>query len=730
MIDLTHLNEEQRAAVLDTEGQVLVFAGAGSGKTRVLTYRIAYLADEKKVSPYNILAITFTNKATNEMKERIMRMVNADCDVWVSTFHSFCASVLRRDIDKLGFDTRFTIYNESDSARIIKNILGEVGISEEQKKKYKWHISNAKNEGLTPAEYKTQMEQDGDAEDVYKVYTQYERILKSNNALDFDDLLIKTEMLFRTCPEVLEKYQKRFRYIHVDEFQDTNAIQFTLVRQLSGYWGNLFVVGDDDQSIYGWRGADIRNILQFKEIYKSAKIYRLQQNYRSTGAILGCANNVIKNNTQRHDKKLFTAKGEGAEVTYFTAYNDHIEAEWVMDNIVSLKRAYGYSYSDFAILVRVNSLTRLFEKKFSDFSIPYKLYGGLRFFDRKEVQDVIAYLRIIVNPNDTQAIERVINCPRRGIGEATVQALINRAQAKGTRLIDEIENIESNKDLSAKTRARVLDFALLIKDIKEAASLPLSEYIVFLINRVGFEEYYLQSGKEEDKTRWENILELAEHTAEFSRSFANADLHDFLETVFLAPEEKDEDEAKDAVVIATMHSAKGLEFKVVFIVGCEEEVFPSSQSIREGLIEEERRIMYVAITRAKERLFISGCTNRFRYNQTKTCVPSRFVEESKGNKRVSFVQERFGKADNAFTYQPLWAQAVNLKQAEKPALKNEEEIAQIKAGSIVEHNKYGKGTVLEVSGSGRGVTATIAFSGLGIKKFALESAPLKLADKE
>ena len=729
MIDLQHLNDEQKAAVLDTEGQVLVFAGAGSGKTRVLTYRIAYLVEEKKVSPYNILAITFTNKATNEMKERIMHMVKGQSDVWVSTIHSFCASVLRRDIDSIGFSANFSIFNEADSVRIIKNILGDVGIAEEQKKKYKWHISNAKNLGLSPKEYKDELESIQDAANIYHVYSAYEKVLSNCNALDFDDLLIKTELLFRTCPDALLKYQKRFKYIHVDEFQDTNAIQFAIMRLLSAYWGNLFVVGDDDQSIYGWRGADIRNILQFKDVYKGAKVYRLQQNYRSTNAILACANNVIKNNTQRHDKKLFTAREGGSEVTYYNAYNDHMEAEWVIDNMVALKRDYGYLYSDFAILVRVNSLTRLFEKKLSDSVIPYKLYGGPRFFDRKEVQDVLAYLRLLTNPNDNQAIERIINTPRRGIGAATLLSLQNSANAKGVRLIDEIENADSNKQLSARVKARVLEFALLIKDLKEKSTLPIDEFIVYMIQQIGFEEYYLKSGKEEDKTRWENIVELAEHISEFCSSSINADLNDFLETVFLAPEYKDEQGEQDAVVIATMHAAKGLEFKVVFIVGCEEDIMPTSQSIKEGSIEEERRIMYVAVTRAKDRLFISSCTNRFKFNQSKPCLPSRFIDESQGGKRISFEAKAYIKpADFAVSKEPWATPALPSCVHSKPSLKKEEEINLFQAGSKVEHNKYGKGTILEVSGSGRGATATIVFPGLGIKKFALESAPLKIAE--
>ena len=382
---ISELNSEQRKAVTDTDGAVLVLAGAGSGKTRVLTHRIAYLICEMGVSPNNILAITFTNKATNEMKERINQMVSANSSVWVSTFHSLCAKILRYDIATMqGYTSDFTIYNDNDSNRIIKNILKDIGINEDEKKKYKWHISAAKNEGLCPQEYYNCTADLVDAKNIHMVYSEYEKNLVKCNALDFDDLLIKTFTLFKNHPEILRKYQKMFHYIHVDEFQDTNAIQFKIVRELSKGWGNLFVVGDDDQSIYGWRGADIKNILDFTKYYPNAKTYRLQENYRSTGAILDCANNVIKNNTNRHQKELFTSRGAGIKVVYYNAYNDYKEVDWVTDNIRMLKRENGYPNSDFVILVRANSLTRLFEKKLTDLSLPYKLFGGPKFFDRKK----------------------------------------------------------------------------------------------------------------------------------------------------------------------------------------------------------------------------------------------------------------------------------------------------------------------------------------------------------
>lgn len=737
-IDLSILNEEQKKATTDTEGAVLVLAGAGSGKTRVLTHRIAYLILEKNVPPSKILAITFTNKATNEMKERIRQMVRSESDVWVSTFHSMCTTILRYDLHLLGYNKSFTIYNDSDSNRIIKNILKDIGINEEQHKKYKWHISNAKDCGLNPFDYYQSIKDFSDAENVKVVYQEYEKRLFSSNALDFDDLLLKTFDLFNKFPEILEKYQRKFQYIHVDEFQDTNAIQFELVKMLSKRWGNIFVVGDDDQSIYGWRGADIKNILDFYKYFPNVKIYKLLENYRSTASILDCANNVIKNNINRHEKKLFTSRGSGTKIVYYNAYNDYKEVDWVVDNIRMLKRENDYNNKDFAILVRANSLTRLFERKLTELGMSYTVFGGPKFFDRKEVQDVIAYLRILNNPKDQNAIERIINTPKRGIGNTTVEALIASAKENDRPLMDEIMQIEFNNTLSDRIKLKIKVFKTIIQDIAEKKDLPLAELAEYIVNKVNFKDYFLQTGKEEDMSRWQNVEETVSHIAEFSRGNPTADLNDFLETVTLAPEEKEkEDYSDNKITIATMHSVKGLEFKVVFIVGCEEETFPSALSLKEdGGLEEERRLMYVAVTRAQDRLYISSCSNRNKFNQLKACVQSRFVKESQGDSFTPFMDSYRLKTYNYDDDNTDYAYDNNTNynfmnithQEKKQQFNKEADIEKINVGSKIEHNKYGKGTVLEVRGEGISATATIAFKGLGIKKFALASAPLKIVD--
>ena len=740
MTDLEKLNPEQRKAVTDTEGAVLVFAGAGSGKTRVLTHRIAYLIDEKKINPWNILAITFTNKATREMKERLTDMLGEN-DVWVSTFHSLCVSILHKYAQNIGYTQNFTIYDETASKRALLKVLREKRLEEDDKDTYAYHIGKAKNAGLNSDEYFARIRAfEKNAMLICEVYDAYERTLFENNAMDFDDLLIKCYRLLSECDEALEFYSRKFKYIHVDEFQDTNLIQFELLKLLASKWKNIFVVGDDDQSIYGWRGADVRNILEFDRAFPELKIYKLEQNYRSTQQILDCANRLISNNKSRTAKTLYSEKKDGVKVEYLVSSTEYEEVDRVTSQILALKRQYGYSDSDFAVLVRNNALTRLYETNFKKSRIPYKVYGGYKFFDRKEILDVIAYIRMLVNEKDSDAITRIINFPPRGIGDTTVDKLINYSAEKSLTLFDTVMDIDYS-DFTPAIKSKVGIFRNFIGEmLREKSNKPLVEFICELVVKAGFEKYYRSTGKEEDLNRWENIEEFLTFLQE-NYEDSQIDLGEFLQTLALSTDADNDSENVDSVVIATMHAAKGLEFKVVFIIACEEGIIPSSQSIREANgIEEERRVMYVALTRAQERLYVSAVRGvRRKYNRTEPAIPSRFFSEAKGETPQPFVRN-FGLYGKNEKYNDSYETAIPeyIDYTEKPVVSPVKTEVQVKPkvyntssegykpGAKVEHRKYGKGTVITVSGSGTATTVTVAFPGLGVKKFALMNAPLTL----
>ncbi len=750
-MNLDVLNAAQKGAVLDTEGAVLVFAGAGSGKTRVLTHRIAYLIEEKRVNPWNILAITFTNKATNEMKERLQTMLG-DNDVWVSTFHSLCVKILFRFSEKIGYSSGFSIYDESATGRVLTKVLREKHLEDDKDKtKYAYHIGLAKNAGMEPDEYFNHIRAiEKDAMTIVEVYERYEEVLKENNAMDFDDLLIKCYRLLKENEDVRRYYSEKFRYIHVDEFQDTNAIQFDILKLLSEKWKNVFAVGDDDQSIYGWRGADIRNILEFEKSFPGAKIHKLEQNYRSTQAILDCANKLIKNNSSRRPKELFTDVGKG-EAVEFRLYNgDYEEVDGVIDKIAFLKRSKGYLNKDFAILVRNNSLTRIFETSFNKRGIKYRIYGGFKFFDRKEILDVLAYMRVLVNPADAEAIARVINFPKRGIGDTTVEQLIAFSAEKKVNLYDVIMDIE-NTPFSSAVTLKVGVFRDLIGDLKSAQmTMDFPDFCEYLVKTVGFETFYRSTQKEEDDVRWANIEEFLTYVRENYNK--NVTLEEFLHTVMLNTEKNGGDDAdEDRVVLATMHSVKGLEFPVVFIVACEEGIIPSSQSLREANgVDEERRVMYVAVTRAQKLLFISAVKGyRRKYNRMDATVPSRFMNEANGTPIVPNVKQSWQKQDYSrfSTYgksrewddddRPLYVTDRNPKPTvyAKPQLQVggnppppalDKDVSKFIPGAKVKHPKYGIGTVIIVDGTGTSATVTVAFKDLGIKKFALLVAPLEI----
>lgn len=741
-MDLSCLNESQKKAVMDTEGAVLVFAGAGSGKTRVLTYRVAHLIS-KGVNPWNILAITFTNKATLEMKERLRSMLGDSNDVWIYTFHALCAKILRFNASKMGYNNNFSIFNESATERTLKRVMREKHLEEKQYlDKIRHHISKAKNAGLDPDNYFDHIRlKTKDAMTIVECYQRYEDILKESNAMDFDDLLIKTIDLFRGHQDVLEYYQNRFQYIHVDEFQDTNAVQLELAKMLSGKHKNIFVVGDDDQSIYGWRGADVRNILDFENFFDKVTIHKLTQNYRSTQEILDVANNVICKNKARSEKKLFTDKEKGVKTLYKVAYNDHQEAEWVIENIVNLRYHREYKNSDIAILLRTNSLTRLFETKLRDKGIMYKVYGGYRFFDRKEIQDILAYLRMLINPLDNEAVTRIINFPKRGIGDSTVAALENYCQQKGISLFDGIMDIEYNQDLAPSIKNKLMIFKELLSDLLSTKSTySLYDFVIYLIEKLELERIYSQTEKKEDENRWDNTIEFISHVKDFTKKNPQASLEEFLQTVVLESDVENVED-QDKLILGTMHSVKGLEFKAVFIAGCEEGIFPSIMSMNEGDqgIEEERRVMYVAITRAKERLHISCAQRRFRYNKEQSYIPSRFLYEAMGEQPSVSPKEKpqegfFERNYKSISYDEAYP--LSQRKTEYLPTKPTIQIAKEKVyntntngfvtGAKVKHKRYGIGTIIVVEGDGMAKTATITFNGLGIKKFALSNAPLEL----
>ncbi len=732
-IDYSLLNQSQYEAVTCTEGAVLVLAGAGSGKTRVLTHRVCYIIEQGLAKGWEILAVTFTNKAAEEMRNRISTMLGDDYGVWVSTIHSFCTQVLRKYIEKLGYGRNFSIYGEQDVERVLKRILREKNFDQIDVDDVRGAISYAKSQNIKPGEYLDKIDSSDSNEAYQSIYEKYEERMQENNALDFDDLLIKVVELFENHIDALQYYQRRFKYIHIDEFQDTNEIQLRIIEMLAGGYGNLFVVGDDDQSIYGWRGANIENILDFDKVHKDAHVFKLEQNYRSTQEILTVANNVIRNNVMRHDKTLFTDKKGGVRVEIIPLYNDRQEAERIIDTIKHLKYLYGYKDSDFAILVRNTSLTRVFEQRLRDCNINYRLFGGFKFYERKEILDVIAYLRIVTNPSDDVAIERVINFPRRGFGDTSLEKLINYAKSKGEDLFDVLSGNLDGVLPKAAAKAAGDFYELLCDLIDHNRSMNPLDFVKYSIERIDFEsEYVGEKVKEKDKedayNRWLNIQEFVNDVHEFSSKNPSASLEDFIATCTLV--QNGDVESGAYVSVATIHAVKGLEFPVVFIAGCEEGILPSSMFNKgenpEKALEEERRLMYVAATRAKDRLYITYTSQRFRYDRVVNGIPSRFIQEARGGlpaeeKKVEAPPIRKPMFRSNYqtqidtSYKPATSSSV-------PQEKTFDEIAKFKSGVAVSHPRYGDGTVIVVDQD----TVTVLFKGAGLKKFVLSTAPLTI----
>lgn len=741
---LDNMNEMQKQAILHTEGPLLILAGAGSGKTRVLTHRTAYLIDEMRVNPYHILAITFTNKAAGEMRERIDDIVGFGSEsIWVSTFHSTCVRILRRYIDRLGYDTNFTIYDADDQKSLMKDICKRLEIDTKQfkEKMFLSVISSAKDELIDPIEFENRAAGDFTKRKQAMVYKEYQQALKANNALDFDDLIFKTVELFKLDKEVLSSYQERFKYIMVDEYQDTNTAQFELIRLLASKYKNLCVVGDDDQSIYKFRGANIYNILNFEKHFPDAKVIKLEQNYRSTQNILDAANSVIANNVGRKDKKLWTENGEGEKITFEQLDSGYEEADYVARDISRKIRQGEARYKDCAVLYRTNAQSRLFEEKFITSNIPYKIVGGVNFYARKEIKDLLAYLKTIDNGRDDLAVKRIINVPKRGIGATSINRVSNYAMDND---IDFYSALRRATDIPGVGRAesKIRPFVLFIQGLKAKSEiLSVSQLLEEIIEQTGYVDELRAEGTDEAEARIENINELISKTVAYEESTDEPSLSGFLEEVALVADIDDVDSESDYVVLMTLHSAKGLEFDNVYLAGMEDGLFPSYMSITSdnaaAEIEEERRLAYVGITRAKKNLTITSARMRMIRGETQYGKVSRFVKEIPGEllkgeiyePRTSGYEERpssastYQKARRAFKDVPVYTPVSNQKSF---ASNNTSGVAlDYAVGDRVRHIKFGDGEVKAIVEGGRDFEVTVDFDKAGTKKMFATFAKLK-----
>ncbi|MEJ8777237.1 DNA helicase PcrA [Pseudogracilibacillus sp. ICA-222130] len=726
---LNGLNTEQQEAVKHTEGPLLVMAGAGSGKTRVLTHRIAYLIEEKDVAPHNILAITFTNKAAREMKERVEQLVGKEGEsMWVSTFHSMCVRILRRDIERIGYDRNFIIIDSSDQLTVMKQVLKNLQIDPKQydPRAMIHHISSAKNELITPEMYEKEAFSYYDQQ-VAKIYIAYQKMLRKNQALDFDDLIMQTIHLFQRVPEVLAYYQRRFQYIHVDEYQDTNHAQYKLVKQLASRFQNLCVVGDSDQSIYRWRGADITNILSFEKDYPNAKVILLEQNYRSTKSILDAANKVIERNKSRKPKNLWTENVEGKKITYYQGQTERHEAMYIAEKIQDLFYDEKYRPADIAILYRTNAQSRAIEDTLMKANIAYQMIGGLRFYDRKEIKDIIAYLRLITNPEDDISFERVINTPKRGIGATSVERLRAYALEHDMSLFQAVKEIERTNVPKRAAQAMYKFMQDIENLVQQQAFLGATDMVEQVLEVTTYEEMLRAENTIEAKGRMENIEEFKTVTQDFEKVHEDASLVDFLTDLALISDidNMDEVEETEKITLMTLHSAKGLEFPVVFLIGMEENLFPHSRSLDdEEEMEEERRLAYVGITRAEEQLFLTNAKMRTLYGRTQYNPVSRFIQEIpidllEGYERVE--QSMFGSLSSTKTT----SVKPSRQKAKKLATTGAESVGW-KAGDKVEHAKWGVGTVVKVTNSGDDTELDVAFQApAGIKRLLAKFAPIK-----
>ena len=755
---LNGMNDRQAEAVQTTEGPLLIMAGAGSGKTRVLTHRIAYLIDEKMVNPWNILAITFTNKAAREMKERAYQLNPATQDCLIATFHSMCVRILRRDADHIGYNRNFTIVDPGEQRTLMKRILKSLNLDPK-----KWNertilgtISNAKNDLIDEVAYAAQA---GDmyTQIVAKCYEAYQKELRQSEAVDFDDLIMLTLRLFDQHPDVLTYYQQKFQYIHVDEYQDTNHAQYQLVKLLASRFKNICVVGDADQSIYGWRGANMQNILDFEKDYKEAKVVLLEENYRSTKTILQAANDVIKNNRHRRPKNLWTQNEDGEEIVYYRANDEQDEAVFVAKTIEELSREAGYKHRDFAVLYRTNAQSRTIEEALLKSNIPYTMVGGTKFYSRKEIRDVIAYLNLIANLSDNISFERIINEPKRGIGPGTVDKIRDFAQMQETSLLDASANIMLS-GIKGKAAQAIWDFANLILDLRERLDqLTITELVEEVLDKTGYMTALTNQGNLESQARIENIQEFLSVTKNFDENGETVDdesgvetLSRFLNDLALIADTDDGAQETSEVTLMTLHAAKGLEFPVVFLIGMEENVFPLSRAAEDqDELEEERRLAYVGITRAEKVLFLTNANSRLLFGRTSYNRPTRFINEISSDlltyqglarpANTSFKASYSNGGGTTFGKGMSLSQALQerKRQAAPSALTSSslpfgnsnravaKETVAWSIGDIAIHKKWGEGTVLEVSGSGNTQELKINFPEVGLKKLLASVAPIE-----
>ena len=740
---LDGMNPKQKEAVLATEGPLLIMAGAGSGKTRVLTHRMAYLLEEKQVNPWNILAITFTNKAAKEMKERVTRLVGpVGNDMWVSTFHSMCVRILRREAEQIGYSKNFTICDQSETQTLMKRIVKERNLDSKkfEPKMILGRISNAKNELQTPKEFANTNESYFD-NIIAECYQSYQKALENAQSMDFDDLIMLTAKLFEEHPETLEYYQNKFHYIHVDEYQDTNYAQYRLVQLLAQKFKNICVVGDADQSIYGWRGADMENIMNFEKDYKNAKVILLEQNYRSTKNILQAANDVIQNNINRKDKNLWTDNPKGEEITYYRAQSEHDEARYIVSIMQEEFRNKNHHPGDFAILYRTNAQSRVIEDTLLKSNIHYKMVGGHKFYDRKEIKDIMAYLRLIANPADDLSFNRIINVPKRGIGNVSLEKLYGFANEYNFSYLEAAKNVQLSP-LSGRAAKEINNFVHVMQDLQKMSEfVSITELVEELLKKSGYIDSLKLENTLESEARIDNLNEFLSVTQEFEKTTSEpTSLIDFLSDLALVSDlDSVEEVPEEEVTLMTMHAAKGLEFPIVFIIGVEEGIFPSFRSLmEEEQMEEERRLAYVGITRAEKQLYLTNAYSRMLYGRVQNNPPSRFLEEidqdiMKDDKEklttsttkttpTSRWRQKNDRYDRAFseTYQKNEA-----TQSVSQTGNSGAEALNWKVGDKVGHKKWGTGTVVQMTGEGDGLTLDIAFKDVGIKRLLASFAPIE-----
>jgi DNA helicase II / ATP-dependent DNA helicase PcrA len=742
---LEGLNASQKEAVEYIDGPLLILAGAGSGKTRVLTYKIAYLIEKNIVKPWEILAITFTNKASKEMKERVLKLVEDGNDIWLGTFHSICVRILKREIELLGYEKDFNIFDELDKEKLIKEIMKKLSVDD---KKYlpsyvSSQISKAKDNLKTPEDYSKDVVGDFRKEQVAKIYEIYQQELKSYNSLDFDDIIMLTVKIFTKFPDRLNYYQNKFKYIMVDEYQDTNKVQFTLISMLAMGHGNICVVGDESQSIYGWRGADISNILNFEKEFFNAKIIKLEENYRSTKNILNAANGVINNNKSKIEKKLWTSNLTGDKIKYFNLNNEYAEVDYIIEQIDDICKKENKTYNNFAVLFRTNAQSRVLEDVFMKSGTPYKLIGGIKFYSRKEIKDLTSYLRFIQNNNDTISLKRIINSPKRGIGDSAIEKLEEIASNLDISLFDVIKDSRLYQNI--RSSGNIIIFRdIMLSLIEKKDSISISELMKLILDKSGYLDSLNEEKSKENENRFENLMEYIGVAIEFENENADNSLSDFLETVALVADVDKLDDSVEAVTLMTLHSSKGLEYDVVFLVGMEEGLFPSNQSISEDEnVEEERRLCYVGITRAKEKLYLTSATKRTMFGSTSYTMPSRFLQEIPEElfEEKIVKSKQINKLNEENNYVSSYkSNSTNYKSNLKVGLSVDSFLNSIKGNTRnngntdnkyevnmkVKHKKFGVGIISNIEAEGDDYKLEINFENYGFKRLMANFTPLEI----